>query len=390
MTISDIKDRRPVLEAIDEFDRLGRETFLRRYEYRPSRSYRLLHNEREYDSKPIIGVARGYARPDLGPMKATDFSGGDATVRRKLEELGFTVIFDGEDRTDRNAFLLTWKADGWDHSNILRMLESFRKQGYADEPWRIQSHRKANPGDRVWVLKQGPGPKVIFGRGEILEKATLSEAGNGQLRMMAPVRFSEFVDPLETALFDEITTRGVIGADKIRAQASGNSLSPEEADALEQLFAARFFAAPCLGADEGDDAPFDPSNLQDARDRILRSIAQRRGQSEFRRALIVAYGGRCAITGCDVLDVLEAAHIYPYRGPATNRVSNGLLLRADIHTLFDCGLIQIEPGTLTISVASSLQASSYGDLHGQRLSLPLMASQAPNEDAVRLRWTKAS
>ncbi len=48
-----------------------------------------------------------------------------------------------------------------------------------------------------------------------------------------------------------------------------------------------------------------------------------------------AYGGRCAVTNCDIEDVLEAAHISPYNGPSTDQVYNGLLLRTDIHTLFD-------------------------------------------------------
>ena len=48
-----------------------------------------------------------------------------------------------------------------------------------------------------------------------------------------------------------------------------------------------------------------------------------------------AYGGRCAITGYDVEEALQAAHIVPYLGPQSNTVNNGLLLRADVHNLFD-------------------------------------------------------
>ena len=92
---------------------------------------------------------------------------------------------------------------------------------------------------------------------------------------------------------------------------------------------------------EVDDDGFDPSNIEDARKRISRMIAQRRGQSAFRNNLFDVYGGRCAITGCEVPDVLEAAHIFPYRGEDTNKVVNGLLLRADVHTLFDCGLGEV-------------------------------------------------
>ena len=86
---------------------------------------------------------------------------------------------------------------------------------------------------------------------------------------------------------------------------------------------------------------FDPANTKDERDRTLREIVQRRGQPKFRYDLIAAYGGKCAVTGCDVLQALEAAHISPYLGEQSNHVSNGLLLRADIHTLFDLNLFAI-------------------------------------------------
>jgi HNH endonuclease len=55
-----------------------------------------------------------------------------------------------------------------------------------------------------------------------------------------------------------------------------------------------------------------------------------------------------------VLDVLEAAHIYPYRGDSTNHVANGLLLRADLHTLLDCGLPAIDPDGLRVAMAPSI------------------------------------
>ena len=88
---------------------------------------------------------------------------------------------------------------------------------------------------------------------------------------------------------------------------------------------------------------FDPKNEIDARKRILTSIVQRAGQAHFREQLLEAYDNRCAITECNITFALEAAHIFPYKGEHTNDVRNGLLLRADIHTLFDLGNISINP-----------------------------------------------
>jgi putative restriction endonuclease len=114
---------------------------------------------------------------------------------------------------------------------------------------------------------------------------------------------------------------------------------------------------------------------------LVRSVIQRRGQQTFRNHLIQAYDGRCAISGCGVLDVLEAAHIVPYLGPATNKVSNGLLLRADLHTLFDCGLIGIDPATLTVVVAKRLLGGEYGALQGVPIAMPSLV------ETEELRWS---
>jgi hypothetical protein len=65
----------------------------------------------------------------------------------------------------------------------------------------------------------------------------------------------------------------------------------------------------------------------DARLRVVRQIVAPRGQAGFRAALLEAYCGRCAITGFDAAPALEGAHLRPYRGPGSNHVTNGLLLR---------------------------------------------------------------
>jgi hypothetical protein len=80
----------------------------------------------------------------------------------------------------------------------------------------------------------------------------------------------------------------------------------------------------------------------------------RRGQKEFREALLDAYAGRCGITQCDATAVLEAARIVPYAGEHTHRQDNGLLLRSDIHTLFALGLLWIDPASMCVEAAEQL------------------------------------
>lgn len=114
----------------------------------------------------------------------------------------------------------------------------------------------------------------------------------------------------------------------------------------------------------------------DNRKKIRRMIAEREGRPAFRSALIRAYRSRCAVTGCAVVDILEAAHIKPYRGPGSNHVRNGLLLRADVHTLFDKGLLWFTE-SWRIVTAQRLDGSEYESLKGQSIFLPENISEQP-------------
>jgi hypothetical protein len=127
---------------------------------------------------------------------------------------------------------------------------------------------------------------------------------------------------------------------------------------------------------------FNPSGISDARDRIMSSIVRRRGQTAFRQGLLVAYNGRCAITACGLEDVLDAAHIIPYMGPETNHPANGLLLRTDLHTLFDLKLLAIDVATMTVLVSPSLVGTCYEEYRGRSIEVPGDPSRRPNREAL--------
>lgn len=122
---------------------------------------------------------------------------------------------------------------------------------------------------------------------------------------------------------------------------------------------------------------FDPDSLVDARRRELAAVIARRGQPEFRRKLLRAYERRCAITGCDCPDALEAAHIQCYLGTDTNHITNGLLLRSDVHTLFDLRKITVADD-YTLIVSDDLRHTVYGRLDGKLLRLPVNPADRPN------------
>ena len=116
--------------------------------------------------------------------------------------------------------------------------------------------------------------------------------------------------------------------------------------------------------------------------RITVAIKRRCGQPAFRNALIAVYGGRCAVTGCDAADALEAAHIRRYAGARTNHSTNGLLLRADLHTLFDLGLVAVDTSTMTLMLASRLRGTSYESLHGKAVRLPEDFQHHPSREKL--------
>ena len=93
----------------------------------------------------------------------------------------------------------------------------------------------------------------------------------------------------------------------------------------------------------------------------------------FRERLIEAYEGRCAITGCAVTATLEAAHLRHWR--EGSGVGDGILLRIDLHRLFDAGLLTIDPD-YKIRVSPEA-APDYAQYDGVKLRLPRRVQDWP-------------
>lgn len=89
--------------------------------------------------------------------------------------------------------------------------------------------------------------------------------------------------------------------------------------------------------------PTDSHDKEFVDETVLTAIKTRRGQRKFREKLLNFYNKSCIVTGCKVQDLLEAAHIIPHSENSNYSESNGLLLRSDIHTLYDLGYLAIDP-----------------------------------------------
>lgn len=151
------------------------------------------------------------------------------------------------------------------------------------------------------------------------------------------------------------------------------------------------FARELMHLEVAEDAvPFNLKNLEDARNRVLREVVKRQGQPKFRKLLIQAYEGRCAITGCDFLGILEAAHLTLYLGPQTNLVCNGMLLRADLHTLWDLGLLAINPQSHKVWVSPTVVDPYYQSLNGKEPFQPKAPANQPSPAAIERQWSVAN
>lgn len=123
-----------------------------------------------------------------------------------------------------------------------------------------------------------------------------------------------------------------------------------------------------------------------------RWTTQREGQGAFRVGVTDAYHRRCAISGEKTLPILDAAHIKPVSVSGTHSISNGLLLRTDIHGLYDRGYMTITPD-YHIEVSKRLDeeygnGKIYYNYHGLLVpNLPNKRSELPNAEA--LQWHNA-
>lgn len=117
-------------------------------------------------------------------------------------------------------------------------------------------------------------------------------------------------------------------------------------------------------------------------------VRPRLGQGAFRLLVTDLYERRCAVTRERTLPALEAAHIRPYSDGGVHEASNGLLLRRDLHSLFDAGYVTVTP-EFRFEVSRRIREEfengrQYYELHGQKIFVPKRSMEKP--DLAALGW----
>lgn len=378
-SLDELTDPGAVRAAMARFDEMGRDEFLRTYGFGPARKFWLSADGKRYDSKAIVGVAWGIQH-DNGRtwLRADDFSGGEATVRRKLEFLGFSVLDATEDHTSGPQ---TWIFQGTPKTFDVR---GFLATSPSDFLWLAkQSAGRMAVGDKVFIWQAiGDGDRAhsgVLAEAEIIEPArpqaddiasrpfwTNAEAAREATELKDRVRLRLLSVSEEGRILqrDAIALDPVLGTLSIFSLRTGTNfrLTQEQSVSLE----AAWSDLPKTKLDTKEDATYaesvsateediDAINADPLIDETTRTalIDARRGQGTFRRRLMERWRGACAATGITAPAVLRASHSKPWRR-ATNSERldscNGLLLAAHLDALYDCGLISFnDEGKILIS-----------------------------------------
>jgi predicted restriction endonuclease len=214
--------------------------------------------------------------------------------------------------------------------------------------------------------------------------------------------YRNWADRIEAALSRPLDCRAVRSEEGIRRLADKLTKTGfTSAHTKDIRLSLRYYAKFCATKDGSDvdteqaraeaGGFFSPQNAPEARKRILRSIALRRGQQAFRQRLLRAYANRCCLTRTETTEVLEAAHIQPYAKLGTNVTSNGLLVRSDIHVLFDLYKISIHPKSGSIFCSKEIRSvAAYRRLHGKRMRMPKNKLDQPNCRALAGHYQKTT
>lgn len=344
----------------------------------PAIGYELVYQGRRYPPKAVIGLA--FKRKDgrnLGPM---DFRGGQAPGQANavLRDLGFDVA---EIMENASGFITS--------------------RGYALPS--SQAKMMESVWYNMWQRKYRPYDELVEGctlywfdstRHAIIWKSRIAKVEKFQYTDKSSVKrrlkqvFADVNDFDD--YFDRASSSGYCLAYKVDSVIAvaipkphsyrfpqGGWLSLNDIEARDWL---RLFAPG--SADEPNEEPYEP-NGDDRRKIALREVRTRQGQTRFRQDLIERYGPNCMITGCNAFDVVEAAHIQPYLGEEDNHPQNGLLLRSDLHILFDLGQIAVDPETLAIHIAPCLAGTDYAGLNAMKLRCN---GRKPSDAALGIRW----
>ncbi|WP_344926405.1 HNH endonuclease signature motif containing protein [Saccharopolyspora gregorii] len=278
---------------------------------------------------------------------------------------------------------------------------------------KVPNHRRVRRGDVVVVRNNvevhgvGRIQRIEKTPGVRKEQLVCPACGSGRFdarkKQRPPYRCRtdscrhEFEQPAETSIeVDRFTAflggtwrplDGALAPEELKSalldRADQNAIRPIDSQRLEQMLGRLLVEVPPLPPNEEVGSTRTPRGGR--REAVTKA---RNGQAGFRTELLRRYGARCAITGPCPVEVLQAAHLKPFAEHETHVFDEGMLLRADVHLLFDNELLAVDPDSWCVVVAPALDAyPDYSRLAGVRLvEGPSPAAVREHYDAVTATW----
>lgn len=248
--------------------------------------------------------------------------------------------------------------------------------------WTSGNSRNIPKGARFYLLRQGAElPSGIVGAGWTTTRPTFKDEWDGNPAYFNWLEFDALLDPHANSILD---VKELLKIDSRRGFWGVASSGVRVPEAIEARLAAKWKQVLKRNGMSGRETAGDETlaPLIEARTRAWASVITRPQQGAFRNALTRRYGNQCQISGCGVMGVVHACHIKRVADGGAEVVQNGILLRLDLHVLFDADLIGIDPKTMEVHIHPSLKGTEYNDFAGTRVR----AQPSPSVEALTQRW----
>ena len=388
-----VTSKEAVLKAIAECDQIGTENFREKYGFRESRKYPLEHNGTFYDSKAILAVAHSYQYPDIGPLtpQTPGFSGGEKHAVRELEDLGFN--FEKSNIRNISYWLLMVT-----ENPAMPLKRPYKDEVFSSYEWdtTVNNASKLKVGDVgvFWDKDQLLGISVIQ---EIFEEEGVKDRlrcpkcskAQGKPRKNLTPRYKcqscgeEFEEPeIETIPITRFRSDHAAGWQDLFGLASGSELRSicvhqRSQNSIREINLSKFEE---LMSSKSLSMKID--SVRHLQEEIngghkWRRVRTRIGQNRFRAKLLDKYGGPiCAIVGVSPPETIQACHLYSFSEKGVHDKEGGLLMRSDLHSLFDSGLLRINPDSLKVVLSEELaNFPDYWQFNNETLKVELSSGQ---------------
>lgn len=175
MSLNLLTDPAAVEAAMDEYEALGGEAFRAKYGFGKAKNWFVVRSGKLYDSKAIAGVAVGKQHPDRGPLTSNDFTGGEHTVKRVLEDLGFTVWSSDATAPFRSEEALAQVRAAWGpEQSLVKYMAVWRTPAGRELALQLEQESV-----RIWTEIEAPtaaGPSSHYGPSETRHSALNANA----------------------------------------------------------------------------------------------------------------------------------------------------------------------------------------------------------------------